>query len=258
MKKIYALADGHFNPIPREVQEKILNDERYTKLKEVVEFELKTEKKRYNKISRFLAKYEPEVMFLEGVKGTRTEQELRESGYGDLIFLDDGCKFYEEYMNERQKIDERFSSQIREVLDIDPKGEGFQPAVIDERKKIICEILTKHEKKLEELDKKFSDYSQREEYWAEIISKNYVEPSGILCGAAHLMDGLNALKIMLYSLPHCNAALYIKNIVLPLPFFGELYLLLKEKRKGKIAILSDILREKEIDIEVTGYLPGDL
>jgi hypothetical protein len=60
---------------------------------------------------------------------------------------------------------------------------------------------------------------------------------------------------MLYSLPHHNAALCIKNIVLLLPFFGEIYLL---KRKGKIAILSDILREKEIDIKVTGYLPGDL
>ncbi|MGC8812296.1 MAG: hypothetical protein ACP5O8_01775, partial [Candidatus Aenigmatarchaeota archaeon] len=169
-------------------------------------------------------------------------KEIKEAGFkGKIVFLDSGCKIYQAYQNKVKVFCESLLNEIMEYIPslknpelLLTNPEHFQKELLACRDKIIY-LMRKASKGSHEIEDLYEDKLnlniEREKHWTKQILKNFEEPSVINCGAAHLSDGIEVLKLLPY---------------FPIRVPGLLYY----RKKGKIGILRKLLEYEGIKLEV--------
>jgi hypothetical protein len=197
-----------------------------------------TYEKRKRKIQKFLQKYNPKVLFVEG---TSYGHKLENTTYsGNIIFLDEHSKNYKKFSNGEKLIRSKYQPLFEEL---------FQQMYSSSSKAVLQEIIKKWEVLEKNEENEIKEYTkrnfelmvtEREKEWANLISDDYEFPSCIIAGAFHFLGGLNNdLKILVNS---------VHPKIFPITIPCLLY------RHGSNETLTYFLKQRGIKLKVSDCL----
>ena len=193
------------------------------------EKELKKLNIRNRIVENVLKKYNPKVIFLEGDSSVASYRKNLHPhlNFYKLVSLDEGCEPYENFCKEYELIHEKYKKETEKCFN-------------ENRYDKIPSLVYKRKVEEANIFKKYSDDSPREGYWFKVIKENYENPSLLICGAGHFLT----LRTLYFILLNSNN---------PLLYIG-LWKIWKDKMKGKISILPNLLERIGIKTIVVDYL----
>lgn len=232
IKELYTLVDFHFE-----------TSKEHTEGNEIIPDLLKIITEIYEKRQRILQKVleeiNPRKIFCEGTK-IGHPLPLENIKY-EIIFLDENVAPYEIAANGLENIYKKYHNLILENA-LSNLGEKIK---VDRHK--LAQLLLQQQREIEEYHERHYELigRDRELYWYEKILKNFEQPSCLICGAGHITTGPLAIKLLPAYLYHLGRR-----------GFGVWSSQLNDSKKGKIAILPDLLSSVGIKIRLKGYLPS--
>ena len=254
MKELYGLPEIHWmlsGFIPR-----IKNKEIFRRISDVLtDFKLDelsvTYEKRKKKIQRFLQKYNPKVVFVEGISCP----EIEEIYSGKVIYLDKCSESYRKFADGMELIlskykalkDLLFKELFKTFLSSSEETRLQKIGKANFWEKAIAKSIVNIQKNEESEIRKYLRMNfrlatiEREKEWAKVISNYYESPSCIIAGVYHFLGDLNNdLNILVNSIRH--------------KIFHSLVFDFLERYKGLDETLTYFLKQRGIKLKVSDCL----
>lgn len=245
-KTIYILPETHFSMYW--LKAKPTTEDVFKLIKGRMKKEWRVLTKREKIIDKILKKYQPKVIFHEGVENKEIEKMYKERR---IIFLDEGCKCYHRYFreilklwNELQPIYDKLFTILGKVV---KKEISVSSKTLSNLLRISEMVDNLRKSEMTRLHREYGKLLTypRELYWVKKrIIPNFEKPSLLVCGLFHISSFKTLIKGLIKDIP------YDYHRVLNL-----LFLYPTENKKACYRLI-DILRHYGFTTKIVGYLPS--